>query len=316
MKFSIRQILASAAGAVIAAVIASFFGVKGTIVGVAIGSAAATMATAFVAQSIERGHQAVKQVVVRAPDTATLLRKLGGTGPAVTRVVSGCVVGANGGGRAVRGRRGGAADTIEMASASAGETERLEISAVADAPAAERLRATTLPPARPGPRARRIAAVLLGRHRGNHRHRLRSGLALHHGHRADLGKAAGGHLRRRGDAGPRSTGSSPPRRRLRHAGDDHVHQPRRHRRPRAPAPPARPCRQPTGRRPRRPRRPRRRPRPRPPGECRRRRRRWCRSREGEGYQPLNSAGRRSTKLAMPSLESSVFVTSSCPTASS
>ena len=35
-----------------------------------------------------------------------------------------------------------------------------------------------------------------------------------------------------------------------------------------------------------------------------------------GYQPLNSAGRRSTKLAMPSLESSVWVTSSCPMASS
>ena len=80
MKFSFRQILASTAGAVIAAIIASTFGVKGTIVGVAIGSAAATMATAFVAQSIERGHEAVKQVVVRAPETATLLRRLGGTG--------------------------------------------------------------------------------------------------------------------------------------------------------------------------------------------------------------------------------------------
>ena len=80
MKFSIRQILASTAGAVIAAVVASTFGVKGTIVGVAIGSAAATMATAFVAQSIERGHEAVKQVAVRAPEASTLLRKLGGTG--------------------------------------------------------------------------------------------------------------------------------------------------------------------------------------------------------------------------------------------
>jgi hypothetical protein len=29
-----------------------------------------------------------------------------------------------------------------------------------------------------------------------------------------------------------------------------------------------------------------------------------------GYQPLNSAGRRSTKLAMPSFESAVYVTSS------
>ena len=35
---------------------------------------------------------------------------------------------------------------------------------------------------------------------------------------------------------------------------------------------------------------------------------------GENYQPLNSEGRRSTKLAMPSLESRVLVTSSCPMA--
>ena len=152
MKFSVRQILASAAGAVIAAVIASSFGVKGTIVGVAIGSAAATMATAFVAQSIERGHEAVKQVVVRAPDTSTLLRKLGGTGAsgdassssdaaAPTEVV----------GRSAADT-GGVADAIAMTSSPVAETERLEISAVADAPATERLRATTLPPARPGPR--------------------------------------------------------------------------------------------------------------------------------------------------------------------
>ena len=33
MKLSFRQILASAAGAVAAAVIASFFGVKGTVIG-------------------------------------------------------------------------------------------------------------------------------------------------------------------------------------------------------------------------------------------------------------------------------------------
>lgn len=79
MKFSFRQILASASGAVLAAVIASLFGVKGTIVGVAIGSAAATFGTTFVAQSIERGHDAMKQVVVRVPDGSTLLRRLGGT---------------------------------------------------------------------------------------------------------------------------------------------------------------------------------------------------------------------------------------------
>ncbi len=140
MKFSFRQILASTAGAVIAAIIASTFGVKGTIVGVAIGSAAATMATAFVAQSIERGHEAVKQVVVKAPETSTLLRRLGGTGAsgdtdthassAPTEVV-----------------RPGPPDdrTADMASTAAPVGETVEISAVADAPATERLQATTRP---------------------------------------------------------------------------------------------------------------------------------------------------------------------------
>jgi hypothetical protein len=153
VKFSIRQILASTAGAVIAALVASTFGVKGTIIGVAIGSAAATMGTAFVAQSIDRGHEAVKQVAVRVPDTSTLLRKLGGTatsGPstssddassAPTEVV----------GRPQRGS--GGHETIEMASAtlSGAETEGVEISVAADAPATERLQASTrpVPPAVP-----------------------------------------------------------------------------------------------------------------------------------------------------------------------
>ncbi len=60
------------------AVIASIFGVKGTIVGVAIGSIAATTGTALVFQSIERTNKAVKQVVVHVPDNA-ILRRLGGT---------------------------------------------------------------------------------------------------------------------------------------------------------------------------------------------------------------------------------------------
>ena len=146
MKFSFRQILASAAGAVIAAVIASTFGVKGTIVGVAIGSAAATMATALVAQSIERGHEAVKQVVVRAPESSTLLRKLGGT-----RASGGTDASASTAPMQAVGRPapedGGSAETVQMESVAGpvGETERLEISAVADAPATERLRATTAP---------------------------------------------------------------------------------------------------------------------------------------------------------------------------
>ena len=78
MKFSYRQILASAVGAVLAAVIASVFGVKGTIVGVAIGSIVATTGTGLAFKSIEKTNKAVKQVVVRAPESS-LLRRLGGT---------------------------------------------------------------------------------------------------------------------------------------------------------------------------------------------------------------------------------------------
>jgi hypothetical protein len=70
--------LASAAGAVVAASIASLFGVKGTIIGVAIGSAAATFGTALAAHSLDRTHEVVRQVAVRAPEDS-LLRRLGGT---------------------------------------------------------------------------------------------------------------------------------------------------------------------------------------------------------------------------------------------
>lgn len=59
------QVAASAAGAVLSAVIASFFGVEGTIIGTAIGSIVATTVSALVWESIERGHDAVRQVVVR-----------------------------------------------------------------------------------------------------------------------------------------------------------------------------------------------------------------------------------------------------------
>jgi hypothetical protein len=147
VKFSFRQILASTAGAVIAAIVASTFGVKGTIVGVAIGSAAATMGTALVAQSIERGHQAVKQVAVRVPETSTLLRKLGGTGtsgPSTSSVDASSVPTEVVGGPQPGS---GADETIEMASTTvpAAETERLEISAATDAPATEHLQASTMP---------------------------------------------------------------------------------------------------------------------------------------------------------------------------
>ena len=169
MKFSIRQILASTVGAVCAAVIASVFGVKGTIVGVAIGSAAATMATAFVAQSIERGHQAVKQVAVRAPETSTLLRKLGGTrasGASASSVDASSAPTEEVGRSEPQGVS--APETVEMAStpAPAGETERLEISATAATPATQRLRATTTPtqvarrPSLPGFSWRAIAGTV------------------------------------------------------------------------------------------------------------------------------------------------------------
>ena len=149
VKFSFRQILASAAGAVIAAVIASIFGVKGTIIGVAIGSAVATLGTALVAQSIERGQQAVKQVVVRAPESSTLLRRLGATGAA----------GAAASSAEVEPTAGAGAETVEMRSTGAplGDTQRLEISAAADAPATERLEAATTPVQPTRGRARRFS---------------------------------------------------------------------------------------------------------------------------------------------------------------
>ena len=145
MKFSIRQILASAVGAVIAAVIASTFGVKGTIIGVAIGSAAATFGTALVAQSIERGQEAVKQVVVRAPDSSTLLRKLGST--------------------VATGEAESSEDAASPSTAS-GERDRStwrspprggDRQPASPAPATERIEATTLPMQPAGPTRRRAA---------------------------------------------------------------------------------------------------------------------------------------------------------------
>jgi hypothetical protein len=153
VKFSFRQILASTAGAVIAAIVASTFGVKGTIVGVAIGSAAATMGTALVAQSIERGHDAVKQVAVRVPESSTLFRKLGGTGvsgPSASSVDASSapteVLGQPVPGRPAPGDEQ-EAETVEMASTAApvAKTERVETSAAADAPATEPLVASTSP---------------------------------------------------------------------------------------------------------------------------------------------------------------------------
>jgi hypothetical protein len=144
MKFSLRQILASAAGAVLAAVIASAFGVKGTIIGVAIGSAAATTGTALVAQSIDRGHKAVKQVVVRSPETTALLRKLGATGASGGSDAS---VDAASAPAETQGTSGGSDDTLQMHSAPASveETQRVEAPAGAEAPRTEYMRTATVP---------------------------------------------------------------------------------------------------------------------------------------------------------------------------
>lgn len=151
MKFSYRQILASAAGAVIAALIASSFGVTGTIVGVAIGSMAATMGTALVSQSIERGQKVVKQAAVRVPEglpTSTLLRRVGGTVAAGTATSS-----ADGGPEEPEPTEAIGAhgeETTEMAPAAAplrlDATERPEARPVEqDAPMPETVEATTVP---------------------------------------------------------------------------------------------------------------------------------------------------------------------------
>jgi hypothetical protein len=159
VKFSFRQILASAAGAVIAALIASSFGVTGTIVGVAIGSMAATLGTALVSQSLERGQKVVKQAAVRVPEgpTSTLLRRMGGTGAAGGTTSS---VDDAGAGVAepepteVAGTVGDETTQMKPATAAgvgvgAGATERVEVVPAADVgadePVTEPFEATTAP---------------------------------------------------------------------------------------------------------------------------------------------------------------------------
>ncbi len=141
MRFSVRQILASTAGAVIAALIASIFGVKGTVIGVAIGSAAATIGTAFVSQSIERGHEAVKQVV-RAPDASPLLRRLGSTA-----VIGGKASDSDVSSAPTEAVESAHDPTLGTASTTAPveETRRLEVSTTAGTPATQGLRSSTTP---------------------------------------------------------------------------------------------------------------------------------------------------------------------------
>ena len=312
MKFSFRQILASVGGAVIAAIIASAFGVKGTIVGVAIGSAAATIGTALVAQSIERGH-AGRQAggrprprLLHSPPAQAGGDRFERRRGDLRRCLRPPDRGRGGDGRG--GGDGG--DGVGHAVATRpGAWRSLP---VADAPATERLRATTTPmqPALPGGPGG-CAAVLLAGHRRHRGHRLRARPPADHRHRAHLGQAAGGRSSATRDNGNIVTPPS--------ADDDDATAPRT-------------------RRPPRPRRRRRRVETTststttsssstyehheaPTGSS------TTSTTPGAsttttttgagvvvdhvdvhgvrgGYQPLNSAGRRSTKLAMPSLESS------------
>ena len=234
MKFSIRQILASAAGAVIAAVIASIFGVKGTIVGVAIGSAAATFGHG-VGGAVDRAGPrrpssrwscgpprrrrccaswagpAPAAPAVRRRDASRGSDRLHAPGAGSGDGRDGVVGGAGGGDRASgdlgRGRRPGHA------------AHRRHDPRRCSRPAA---RAAGQP-----------AAIPMDRHRGHGGHRVRARAAVHHGDRADLGQTAGRDLRRTA---------------ARDDGQEHLHAvaARRHR----------------PRRPRRLRRPRRRRRPR------------------------------------------------------
>ena len=65
-----KQVVASVSGAVIAAFALSYLGVGGTILGVALGSAAATIGSSVAFRSIEKGHEKVKGLVSTDPTTA------------------------------------------------------------------------------------------------------------------------------------------------------------------------------------------------------------------------------------------------------
>ena len=70
MNLSAKQILASVLGAVLAALALSYLGAAGTIVGVAVGSASATLGTAVVFHSLEKGHRRVRKILERPLSSA------------------------------------------------------------------------------------------------------------------------------------------------------------------------------------------------------------------------------------------------------
>ena len=67
MRLSLKQVLASVLGATAAALALSFLGVGGTMVGVVVGSAAATVGTGLAFHSLERGHEKVRAIVKVTP---------------------------------------------------------------------------------------------------------------------------------------------------------------------------------------------------------------------------------------------------------
>jgi len=73
VRLSAKQVVASVAGAVLAALALSCLGAGGTIIGVAIGSAAATIGSALAFHSLERGHEKVKEFVAPVVAATTKL---------------------------------------------------------------------------------------------------------------------------------------------------------------------------------------------------------------------------------------------------
>jgi hypothetical protein len=69
VKLSAKQVVASVAGAVLAALALSFLGAGGTIVGVALGSAAATIGSAVAFHSIDRGQHHVRRLLSQSRQT-------------------------------------------------------------------------------------------------------------------------------------------------------------------------------------------------------------------------------------------------------
>ena len=69
-QLSAVQVAASALAAVSSAVVASFFGMAGTLIGAALASVIATVSTALYTESLRKTHDGLKRVIVRQPAPA------------------------------------------------------------------------------------------------------------------------------------------------------------------------------------------------------------------------------------------------------